>query len=251
MIKNIHKKQLILLFALLVSFTVSAATYSYTFPAQVYNAYNTQSLGGVDWTASAMGYSTLFFAFDAAGAKGQQFGSSFDVLTVPTVVSLSTTGISGTISSVLIRTAASNPSGTTLNATVSISVGGVAFTSNGNAAVSMTGNNVNLTFTGLASGEIVISWSQPETKRALFIKTIEVTYDVASGIEKVENILSVTALNGKITFDAMQGDKVQIYNTLGKNIFTTTAINGKNSLLLKQRGLFLVKVGNSVSKVIL
>ncbi|MFZ4582108.1 MAG: DUF6383 domain-containing protein [Paludibacter sp.] len=246
MTKTILKKKFILLALGFVSLTLSAATYTYTFPAQVYTAYDTQSLGGIDWTATATGHTTLGFGFDTAGAKGQQFGQSVTPTTVPTDLSLSTSGISGTISSVMIRTASSAATGT-----ISISVGGVAFTVGGATSVAVPNNNANITFIGSGSGQIVISWAQPTTKKAVFIKTIEVTYDITSGIETINSNLSVTAANGQLTFEANAGDKIQIYNALGKDILTKTAIDGKNSILLAQRGLFIVKVGNRLSKVIL
>jgi len=236
---------------LFVRGNISAATYTYTFTAQVYSAYDTQSLGGVDWTAAATGHTTLAFGFDAAGAKGQQFGLSTTASAIPTALSLTTSGITGTISSVMIRTAGSNPAGTTFSATVSVSVGGVSFTSNGNTAVPMTGNNVNLTFVGSGTGPIVISWSQPETKRAIFIKTIEVTNDVTTGIANVQKVLSVTASNGVLTFVANEGEKAQIYNALGKKILSKTLIQGTNTIELSQHGLFIVQVGNQRLKVVL
>lgn len=251
MTKTILKKQFILLILGFANLTLSAATYSYTFTNQVYTAYDSQSLGGVNWTVAATGHTTTDIGYDGAsgGPKGQRFGSSTVSTSIPTAITMKTSEIAGTISSILVRSAGSAP----LDATVSISVGGVAYTLNGNTSMPILGDPKSpyYTFVGTGSGEIVISWSQPTTKKAVFIKTIEVTYEITSGIETFNCNLSVTAANGKLNFEANIGDKIQIYNALGKDILTKTAINGKNSILLDQRGMFIVKVGNKLSKVIL
>ncbi len=235
----------------LLSFNASAATYSYTFIAQVYTAYDTQNLGGIDWTVAATGHTTIDIGFDGAtgSPKGQRFGLSTVPTSIPTAITMKTSQIAGTINSILVRTAGSAP----LDATVSVSVGGVAYTVNGNSSMPVLGDPKApyYTFVGSGSGEIVISWSQPTTKKALFIKTIEVTNDISSGIESIKSNLSVTTANGKLTFDAQAGDKIQIYNALGKRIITKTAIDGKNSILFAQHGMFIVKVGNQLRKVIL
>ena len=248
---TIFKTTLFVTILFFLNISSSAATYSYTFTTQVYTAYDTQNLGGVNWTAVATGNTTIDIGFDGASGspKGQRFGLSTIPTSIPKSITMKTSEISGVISSILVRTAGSAP----LDATVSISVGGVAFTVNGNTSMPVLGDPKSpyYTFIGSASGEIVISWLQPTTTKALFIKTIEITNDIAAGIEKVENKLSVTASNGKIFFDSNSGEKIKIFNALGNNILSTTAIQGKNSILLAERGLYIIKAGNKLSKVIL
>ncbi len=164
-------KSLLLAATLLFSIGISnlnADTYSYSFSAKVWSAYGDQTLNGVTWTAS--GTSTTFFGYEEA--RGQQFGSAKSSVSA---LSLTTSGISGTITSIKVSTAGA--SGT--NATFSISVGSTPFTCSGSTSVSITATNTTYEFTGSGSGQIVLSWSQTSSK-ALYIKDIQVTYTLPS-----------------------------------------------------------------------
>lgn len=149
-------------------FESSADTYSHTITAKTWSAYGDQTLNGVTWTASATGGS--YWGYDAT--KGQQFGSAGSPATI---LSLTTSGITGTITSVKIET--SGASGVV--ATLSVSVGGTSFTCSGNTSVSITATNTAYEFTGSGSGEIIIKWEQTSSK-ALYLKAIEVTYTTSS-----------------------------------------------------------------------
>jgi hypothetical protein len=76
---------------------VFAETYTHTITAKVWSAYGSQTLTGVSWAATATG--GAYWGYDAT--KGQQFGSSGSPATT---LSLSTSAISGTITSVKINT---------------------------------------------------------------------------------------------------------------------------------------------------
>ena len=61
-----------------------------------------------------------------------------------------------------------------MTATVGVTVGGAAF---GGAAKSLTSSAADYTFTGSASGEIVITVTKPsKATKALYVKSIIVTY---------------------------------------------------------------------------
>jgi len=242
-------KTSIIAFFIFTAFSLWADTYSYTFDAQVYTAYDTKNLGGVNWTVTASGHTTLELGFDAAGSKGQRFGLSTIPTSVPSSITMSTTEIGGTINSILVRTAGSAP----LEATVSVSVGGVVFTVDGNPSMPVLGDPKApyYTFVGSGSGEVVISWAQPTTTKALFLKTITITKAVVSGVETIDGQLSVTALNRTINVDANDGETIEIFNAVGKRVIAKTAISGKNTITVEQHGMYIVKVGNQHGKVIL
>ena len=160
-----------------VSGLLAQTVYSHQFNAAAWSAFGTQTLSGVDWTASGNGG---YFGYDAT--KGQQFGSSNNPCSF---LNLQTSDIPGTITSVTVNTSGASGTG----AYVSVTVGGVDFTYNDPSASSSTSLDdvvyidqyaTSYTFTGSATGAINIDWNQ-STSKALYVKSIEVTYIAAVG----------------------------------------------------------------------
>lgn len=89
---------------------------------------------------------------------------------------LSTSGISGTISEVAIETAGAS----SITATVGVVVGSTSFTCKSENTASLTSSNSSYSFTGSASGTITITWSQPSTQKAIYVKSITITYSAGS-----------------------------------------------------------------------
>jgi hypothetical protein len=102
--------------------------------------------------------------FDAT--RGIHYGTSKVAVSY---LNLTTSDISGTITQIKVN--ASGASQTT--AKCNVTVGGSAFGSQ----VSLTSSATDYTFTGSASGTIVVSLTQTSAKRALYVKSIVVTYD--------------------------------------------------------------------------
>ncbi len=102
--------------------------------------------------------------FDAS--RGIHYGTSSKAVSY---LNLTTSDISGTITQIKVN--ASGASQTT--AKCNVTVGGSAFGSQ----VSLTSSATDYTFTGSASGTIVVSLTQESAKRALYVKSIVVTYD--------------------------------------------------------------------------
>lgn len=99
--------------------------------------------------------------------RGIQYGSGSSAVSYLT---LTTSGISGTIKSIVVNT--SGASGTT--AKVSVTVDGNSF---GGGAQSLSNDATDYTFSGSASGTIVVTVSQTSAKKALYVKSITVTYE--------------------------------------------------------------------------
>ncbi len=159
------KKFLLSIFAVLFAFAgVQAGEYTYTFSAKQFTANGTKTLGNVDWTLAGDGG---FWGYD--GTKGQQFGSGnkpYKTLT------LSTSGISGTITKIVVNTSGAS----SINASFTVSVGGTQYGSSTKLTTSATA----YTFTGTASGDIELSYTQTSSK-AIYIKSISVTYEAGGG----------------------------------------------------------------------
>ena len=144
--------------------------YSYTFTAKVYDANNqTKTLNEIDWTFAGTGGE--YYGYDAT--KGQQFGSGNKPFSAFT---LSTSGISGTITEIIVNTSGAN----SIAGTLDVTVGGNAF---GNS-YTLTNSATEVTFSGSASGEISFNYAQTSSK-AIYIKSISVTYTAGGGQETV------------------------------------------------------------------
>ena len=115
---------------------------------------------GVVWTVTSDAAESTY-----DGTKGIHYGTGSAAVSYLT---LTTSGIGGTITQVKVN--ASGASGT--SAKLNVTVGGAAFGSQQSLSATAT----DYTFTGSASGQIAVTVSQTSAKRALYVKSIEVTY---------------------------------------------------------------------------
>ena len=147
--------------------------YSYTFSAKVFDANNqTKTLYDVDWTfAGTTTAETAYFGYTEA--KGQQFGSGAAPFSAFT---LSTSGISGTITEIKVNTSGASSIAGTLIVTVGDDVFGESYP--------LTSTATEVTFAGSASGEIAFNYEQTSSK-AIYIKSITVTYTPGEGPQTV------------------------------------------------------------------
>ena len=104
--------------------------------------------------------------------KGSQIGSAKKPATS---IVLTGSNITGTISSVVVNTSGAK----NIDATVGVSVGSTAFQCNSQATAKLTDSAADYNFTGSASGNIVITWTNSSSK-AIYIKSITVTFDDGS-----------------------------------------------------------------------
>lgn len=149
-----------------------ADTYKYTFTSAVFKETSTtstqnletQKLGDVSWTTSGV---IPYLGF-GGNLNGMQFGKKNN----PADFSLTTSDIVGTITKVVV-----NASTTTKNTvTLSVSVGGEQY---GTEQITSTTSS-GYTFSGKSTGKVAISMKSNGTK-AMYIKSIEITYTPSSG----------------------------------------------------------------------
>lgn len=153
-----------------VGSVVAQTTYSHTINAKTWSELGNQDLNGVNWTADGIATDGGYFGYD--NTKGQQFGSGnkpFSALT------LTTSEIAGTITSVKVNTSGAN----SVNATFKVKVGDTYFTSGETDNITVTNTATDYTFTGSASGSVVLEWAQTSSK-AMYIKSVEITYTPAA-----------------------------------------------------------------------
>ena len=137
----------------------------------------------VAWTVSSDGTESNFDT-----SKGIHYGTGKAAVQY---ITLSTSGISGTISKVVVN--ASTASGVT--ATVGVTVGGNAF---GGDAQSLTSSAADYTFEGSASGTIIVTVTKPASATgALYVKSIAVTYLSGSGGGTGGEVPTATVVTGE------------------------------------------------------
>ena len=197
------------LFATLAASVGWADTYSFTFGSKVFSSLGTQTLNDVNWTlGGTTNDDQTFYGFDSNG-RGQQFGSASHYFTS---LSLSTSGISGTIQSVKVNASTANGG----NGKLSVTVGGTSYISN----QSLTTTATDYTGTGSSSGTIVISISQT-TSKAFYIKNITVTYTTGS-----QASVELPTLTDEFTFWPVMNDpasaEVTITPASGNTVRYTT-----------------------------
>lgn len=152
-----------------------ADTYKYTFTSKVFEKTSTtskenletQKLGDVSWTTSGV---IPYLGNNAT--KGMQFGST-NKKNPLTKFKLTTSGIQGVITKVVV----SASTGSNGNTSYTVSVGGVSF---GTQKLSDATNVKDYTFSGSNSGDVVIA-IESFAKVATYIKSIEITYTPSSG----------------------------------------------------------------------
>ncbi len=198
---------------------VKGAEWTYTFSAKQYSANGTVTLTdaedvSMDWTLAGSFSSDGYWAYDAT--KGQQFGSGTKPYSSLTLTADS--GVNG-IEDVVINTSGAS----SINATVSVSVGGTPFVIKGSdpakTSQSLTSTATEYTFTSpdgeLYIGDIVISYANSSSK-AIYIKTISLNPDtridpelayspaaysvVASSSFEAPELSSVAGFDGTVTY---------------------------------------------------
>jgi hypothetical protein len=241
-------KSLLLLFALIAgtsSVWAVSKTYKHVLAASelngVANDQKSKSLSdangnittGVTWSVAPTWKSTAANGQNVDATKGQQYGTGS--LPVTSLV-FSTTYDFGTITSVKVNASTANSA----TATIAVQVGTTAFKINTNETVSLTNSAADYDFTGSATGNITITLSQPSTSKALYVKSLEVTYDdgteakvATPSISGAQHFLTSTQVTIECTTD---GAAIQYSTDNGANwsnystpftLNTTTTVKAK------------------------
>ncbi len=116
------------------------------------------------------------FNWDSNASKGIQFGTGNAPVAT---MSVTIAGIPGEITSVKVNSSGASST----NAVMNVAVGGTSFTYGGNSTVSLTTTATDYAFTGVGTGNVVLSYSQTSSK-AIYIKSVEITFDPSTGPQK-------------------------------------------------------------------
>ena len=153
---------------------------------------------GNTWTVTSNANESTF-----DNARGIHYGTNSASVTY---VTLSTNGFTGTINTVVVN--ASDARGT---AVASVTVGETSFTCSGSATVTNSNPGHDYSFTGSATGSIVVDIRRPSSNtKAIYVKSVTVSYTGNGGEEPP------VAETCTVTFNYLNGgDSTQI--TVNKN----------------------------------
>ena len=190
---------------------------------------------GASWVVSSDAAESNFDS-----TKGVHFGTGKLAVSY---LELSTSDIEGTITKIVVN--ASGASGT--SASLGVTVGGVDFGS----TQSLTSTATEYTFEGSASGEIKVRLSQASATKALYVKSIVVTYNNGAVTELLDPELAFVTTSATITLGdefvlpelTNKGDGAVTYSSSNQNVATvddngivdvkgagTTVITAKSAL---------------------
>ena len=151
-----------------------------------------------------------------------------------------------------------NVSGVNLNAGVGLSISGTdaGLFSLSQYSVSATGGNVpntlvTITYTPDIPGSNSATLTVSGTGAMPVILTLNGISSIATENNSVTTTFNVSVINGNIVFQSDAGETVNIFNTIGQIIIQRLTVDGINTIPVNEHGVFVVKVGNRVAKVIL
>lgn len=216
--------------------------WSHTFStdAKTYTADGTVALSGVNWTLAVTWANASNKDYNYDGSKGLKIGSNSKV---PNSMTLSTSGISGTITGVTVNTCGRSNS----TASVSVTVGSTAFTTSDSwGGSTMT----EMEFTGEAKGNITISWTHTgSTKGAFYVQDITVTFEEegsetketatwsvspsSATVDEGDNVVLdlTTNYDGTLSFSSDDDDIATVsYNSTTKKITVTGVVAGTTTV---------------------
>lgn len=136
--------------------------YSYELKQKTWYDDGSLELAGINWSLDAPGAG--YWGYD--GTKGQQIGSGDKPATS---INLSTEDFKGTIKSVVIETSGASK----INATIQVKVGNVGY----GDETKITKTNTPYKFNGQSSGKVEVIWTNNNSKAAIYLKKITVTYE--------------------------------------------------------------------------
>ena len=193
------------------------------------------TLSNVDWKLELTPKSggDKVYMGNVHDTKGLQFGSG----NYPaSSIKLSTSGISGTIKSVIVNTSGASQ----INGTVKVSVSGTPYKCDGENSLTLTATATDYTFTGSASGKILIEWSQTSSK-AIYIKDVTIEYEggstitvaaptfsPAAGAVKAKTPVTITAAEGcTLSYTVNDVAQTASSNTAEVSVTVPTTIKAK------------------------
>lgn len=145
---------------------------------------------GASWTVTSDGSESTYDA-----TKGIHYGTGSAQVQY---IHLSTSDITGTITQVTVNASAASG----VSATVAVKVGTTDFTRNESTTASISTTATNYTFTGSASGEILVVITKPsKAAKAIYCKSVAVTYSSGGGSTPTLSSVAVSGIPTQTTYE--------------------------------------------------
>jgi len=113
-----------------------------------------------------------------------------------------------------------------------------------NTIVTITYSPVSL---GSSKAELLVT----STGAMPVTRTLFGNSTITTGLNTPVTPFVVSVENGNVIFTAIAGETVEIYNAIGQKQIQKPTVDGMNTIPLADHGIFVVKIGNRVAKVIL
>jgi len=114
-------------------------------------------------------------------------------------------------------------------------------------AVAPTSVAVNYLATDNSANTAVLTLSSPGATP----KTFNLSGGPVTGLSQLNSNLKAYASNGNVVLNAIVGETVEIYNSVGQKLLSQPTVTGLNTIQLATKGIVLVKVGNRIAKIVL
>jgi len=151
-----------------------------------------------------------------------------------------------------------NVSGVNLNVDLGLAITGVdaSLFSLSQYVIAQTSGNVpntivTITYSPTLPGTNTAILTMSSTGAAAVIRTLNGVASIATDINIPKTLLALSVENGNVLFNAISGETVEIFNSIGQKLFQKLAVDGINTISITDHGVLLVKVGSRVGKVIL
>ena len=151
-----------------------------------------------------------------------------------------------------------NVSGVNLTADVGLSISGpdAGLFSLSQYSVSPSGGNVpntivTITYSPKISGSDSATLMMSSTGAMPVIRTLNGISSITTENNSLKTSFIITVENGNILFLSNAGETIEIYDTIGQKIIQRLTVDGMNTIHVPEHGVFILKVGNNVTKVIL
>ena len=114
-------------------------------------------------------------------------------------------------------------------------------------AVASTSVAINYLATDNSANSAILTISSPGATS----KTFNLSGGPVTGLSMLNSNLKAYVSNGNVSLNALAGQTIELFNSVGQKLKSQLAVNGLNTIQLSAKGIVLVKVGNQISKVVL
>jgi hypothetical protein len=91
-----------------------------------------------------------------------------------------------------------------------------------------------------------------DTQTSVFSNEVGPIVLTQTGIDTpIAKVLKIRVENGKLYFNATETELIEIYNPMGQKLLHSIALEGENEIIVNEKGVIIVKVGDRAGKVVL